>query len=188
MADGSWTDDENDAIVADYFAMLADDLLGRSYIKAEHNRALQAMTGRSKGSIEFKHANISAALRAFGQPILQGYLPRFNFQMSLAEAIDRWLTANPDWIERLPEAPARGMAFAPGLLFIDTPPKLPMASRPACQSCVTGFDQCGPVFPQDAKQMHCILLAVAITMTGRSHESDYRHSPRRAVGGNSNRW
>jgi hypothetical protein len=124
MADGSWTDDENDAIVADYFAMLADDLLGRSYIKAEHNRALQAMTGRSKGSIEFKHANISAALRAFGQPILQGYLPRFNFQMSLAEAIDRWLTANPDWIERLPEAPARALAFAPDRLFIDTPPTL----------------------------------------------------------------
>jgi hypothetical protein len=124
MADGSWTDDENDTIVADYFAMLADDLLGRSYIKAEHNRALQAMTGRSKGSIEFKRANISAALRAFGQPILRGYLPRFNFQMSLAEAIERWLTANPDWIERLPEVQARGLSFAPGRLFIDTPPTL----------------------------------------------------------------
>jgi hypothetical protein len=124
MADGSWTNDENDTIVADYFAMLADDLLGRSYIKAEHNRALQAVTGRSKGSIEFKHANISAALRGFGQPILEGYLPRFNFQMSLAEAIERWLTTNPDWIERLPEVPARGLAFAPGRLFIDTPPTL----------------------------------------------------------------
>ncbi len=91
MADGPWSDDENDAIVADYFAMLADDLSGRSYTKADHNRGLQALLGRSKGSIEFKHANISAALRAFGQPTLRGYLPRFNFQMALAEAIDRWL-------------------------------------------------------------------------------------------------
>jgi len=124
MTDVSWTDDENDAIVADYFAMLADELVGRSYTKAEHNRALQVRTGRSKGSIEFKHANISAALRAFGQPILRGYLPRFNFQMSLAEAIERWLAANPNWIERLPEAPVRGLAFAPDRLFIDTPPTL----------------------------------------------------------------
>jgi len=124
MADRSWTDDENDAIVADYFAMLADNLSGRSYTKAAHNRALQALTGRSKGSIELKHANISAALRAFGQPILPGYLPRFNFQMSLAEAIGRWLTANPEWIERLHKAQGCGLAFAPDRLFIHTPPTL----------------------------------------------------------------
>lgn len=60
MADGPWTDEENNLIVADYFAMLADDLSGRRYVKAEHNRALQARIDRPKGSIEFKHANISA--------------------------------------------------------------------------------------------------------------------------------
>ena len=31
---GDWTDEQNDAIVADYFAMLADDIAGRSYSKA----------------------------------------------------------------------------------------------------------------------------------------------------------
>jgi hypothetical protein len=123
MATESWTDEENDAIVADYFAMLADDLSGRRYVKAEHNRALQDRIGRSKGSIEFKHANISAALIAFGQPTLKGYLPRFNFQMSLAEAIDRWLLRNPEWSERLP-----GAKISPALretqdrLYLETPP------------------------------------------------------------------
>jgi hypothetical protein len=31
---GDWTDAQNDAIVADYFAMLADDIAGRPYSKA----------------------------------------------------------------------------------------------------------------------------------------------------------
>lgn len=42
---GDWTDAENDAIVADYFAMLADDIAGRPYGKAGHHRLLQAATG-----------------------------------------------------------------------------------------------------------------------------------------------
>jgi hypothetical protein len=29
MSNGPWTDEENDLIVADYFAMLADDISGR---------------------------------------------------------------------------------------------------------------------------------------------------------------
>lgn len=33
---GDWSDEQNNAIVADYFAMLADDIVGRPYSKAEH--------------------------------------------------------------------------------------------------------------------------------------------------------
>ncbi|MCZ4256948.1 DUF3883 domain-containing protein [Sulfitobacter sp. G21635-S1] len=124
MAEGPWTDEENDLIVADYFAMLADDLCGRQYVKAEHNRALQERIDRSKGSIEFKHANISALMPAFGQPILTGYLPRFNVQTTLAEAVDRWLRAHPEWVERLPKAATPGMAFTNDRLFLDTPPTM----------------------------------------------------------------
>ena len=40
MSNGPWTDAENDLIVADYFAMLADDVCGRPYNKAEHRRGL----------------------------------------------------------------------------------------------------------------------------------------------------
>jgi hypothetical protein len=32
---GDWSDEQNDAIVADYFAMLADDITVPSYSKAE---------------------------------------------------------------------------------------------------------------------------------------------------------
>ena len=64
MSNGSWTDEENDLIVADYFAMLADDIAGRPYNKAEHRRALMPLLqSGSEGLIEFKHQNISAVLK-----------------------------------------------------------------------------------------------------------------------------
>lgn len=69
MPGEAWSDREIDLIVGDYFAMLADDLAGQEVNKAEHNRALQRLTRRSKGSVEFKHQNISAVLYyGFGQP------------------------------------------------------------------------------------------------------------------------
>ncbi len=34
MSNGAWNDQENDLIVADYFAMLADDASGSPYNKA----------------------------------------------------------------------------------------------------------------------------------------------------------
>lgn len=67
MAGSDWSDAENDAIVADYFAILAEDVAGRPYNKAEHNRALQAQIGRKRTSIEFKHQNISAVLKGLGE-------------------------------------------------------------------------------------------------------------------------
>ena len=62
MANGDWTRDEVEATVADYFVMLESELRGESYSKAEHNRRLQQIIGRSRGSVEFKHQNISAVL------------------------------------------------------------------------------------------------------------------------------
>ncbi len=97
MAAGPWTDDENDLIVADYFAMLAADLAKRPYIKAEHNRRLRTRIGRSRPSIEFKHRNISAVLKGLGETWLTGYLPAFNVQMSLADAVSRWLHQHPEF-------------------------------------------------------------------------------------------
>lgn len=54
---GDWSGEQNDAIVADYFAMLADDIAGRPYSKSEHNRLLQPMIDRPRGSIEVKTTN-----------------------------------------------------------------------------------------------------------------------------------
>lgn len=98
MASGDWTDQQNDAIVADYFAMLADDEAGRPYSKAEHNRRLQAAIGRPRGSIEYKHQNISAVLKGLGEDWIPGYKPAFNFQGSLVDAVARWLATHPTWL------------------------------------------------------------------------------------------
>lgn len=75
----NWSRREVEAIVADYFEMLESERRGEPVNKAEHNRDLQAEIRRSRGSIEFKHANISAALLDLGFPlIIDGYKPRYN--------------------------------------------------------------------------------------------------------------
>lgn len=122
---GDWTDDQNDAIVTDYFAMLADDIVGRHYSKAEHNRRLQAAINRPRGSIEYKHQNISAVLKGLGEDWLPGYKPAFNFQASLVDAVARWLERHPDWL-----APTTRTAMGPSpsalreepILWIGPPP------------------------------------------------------------------
>ena len=86
---------ENELIVADYIAMLADDLAGLRYNKAAHNRVLQDRIGRGRGSIEYKHQNISAVMRWLGQPWIPGYKPALNFQASLVEAVVRCLDRRP---------------------------------------------------------------------------------------------
>jgi hypothetical protein len=103
MSNGSWTDEENDLIVADYFAMLADDISGRPYKKAEHRRTLlPLLNDRSEGAVEFKHQNISAVLKGLGEDWIPGYKPAFNFQMTLVDAVARWLALNPAWLGRQP--------------------------------------------------------------------------------------
>lgn len=126
----SWSDQENDAIVAVYFQMLKDDLAGRTYNKAMNNRGLQQMLGRTKGSIEFKNCNISAALVGFGLPYIIGYQPRFNFQMTLAEAISRWLAKNPSFEATGAARLVQDFAEAPPLFF-GVPPTLQNAPPPS---------------------------------------------------------
>jgi hypothetical protein len=122
---GDWTDEQNDAIVADYFAMLADDIAGRPYRKAEHNRMLQAVVGRPRGSIEYKHQNISAVLKGLGDVWILGYKPAYNYQASLEDAVMRWRDRHPDW---LAQAARRGADPTPsaaregGTLWIGPPP------------------------------------------------------------------
>src|SRR5690606_4955507 len=76
-----WTEAEVELAVSDYLDMLSRELRREKYNKAEHNRNLQPkLNGRSRGSIEFKHQNISAALLELGLPYVSGYKPRFNYQ------------------------------------------------------------------------------------------------------------
>lgn len=86
-----WTADEVELIVSDYLAMLLQELAGQPYSKSLHRRRLQqVLPARSEGSIEFKHANVSAVMLELGYPYLRGYLPRKNFQRNvLFEAVRR---------------------------------------------------------------------------------------------------
>jgi len=45
-----WDDGELDAIIADYFAMLDDELSRRRYVKAAHSAALMDWIGRTHRS------------------------------------------------------------------------------------------------------------------------------------------
>ena len=92
----TWSDSENHAIVQDYFDMLEREQVGQPYSKAEHRRALMETTGRSHGSIEFKHCNISAVMEALGLPRIAGYRPRGNFQRALFEIVETQVNEKPD--------------------------------------------------------------------------------------------
>lgn len=98
MASIDWSDEENDLIVADYFDMLRLELAGASFNKAERNRMLQSrLVTRSRGSIEFKHQNVTAAMIGLNQPWIEGYKPKSNFQFTLVDAVVRQLNTVQFW-------------------------------------------------------------------------------------------
>jgi hypothetical protein len=92
QAGRDWSEQEVRLIVADYFAMLEQEVAGKKYNKTEHRKALSPQLGkRSDGSIEFKHANISAMLAGQGLPYIEGYKPHDNYQELLAKEVDSYL-------------------------------------------------------------------------------------------------
>ncbi|MFS4439225.1 DUF3883 domain-containing protein [Paracoccaceae bacterium GXU_MW_L88] len=125
MPSAQWTDDENDLIVEDYFAMLGKDVSGQPYSKSAHRRGLRArLNARTDGSIEFKHQNISAVLQTIGEPWIFGYKPASNFQTSLIDAVIRWLKRHPDWLEDATSERDTGALLEASELYIAPPPTL----------------------------------------------------------------
>jgi hypothetical protein len=87
-----WSKLEVDLIVADYFNMLQKELSHTHYNKTQQRQALlPLLNGRSEGSIEFKHQNISAALAKMGLPYIKGYKPRANLQGLLEEVVANYV-------------------------------------------------------------------------------------------------
>lgn len=82
-----WTEGEIALTVGIYFDMLKAELRGDAINKSAENRRLQQLIGRSKGSIEFKHANISAVLESMNSFYIDGYKPRRNVQESLRKEV-----------------------------------------------------------------------------------------------------
>lgn len=97
MATGQdWTHLEVDVCVADYLQMLTYELNGQQYNKTRHAEAvLSKLDGRSRGSLEFKHQNISAVMRDLGYPYITGYKPRGNYQGLLLEVLEQQLPLHP---------------------------------------------------------------------------------------------
>lgn len=122
-----WSTAEVSETVADYLVMLCAEVAGRPYSKAEHRRVLQAKlnASRTPQAIEFKHANISAAMIDLGLPYIRGYKPRGNYQKELISEIRRRV-ADPQLLAALR---AELHASIPGTLLPAEPPILPSRKR-----------------------------------------------------------
>jgi hypothetical protein len=131
--------------------MLADDIAGRPYSKAEHNRKLQAVIGRPRGSIEYKHQNISAVLKGLGEDWILGYKPAFNFQASLVDAVVRWLDRHPDWLARVETGSSSSALREEAILWIGPPPTHSNAPPPDELEQMTAIARKYDVAERDAR-------------------------------------
>ncbi len=115
-----WTEQEVRLIVADYFTMLEAELQGEPYKKSEHRKALiPLLAGRSDGSVEFKHQNISSVLVEMGLPYVEGYKPRGNYQGLLATEVESFLDQRPGFLEKLAGAPILNPSSLPVASSLD---------------------------------------------------------------------
>jgi hypothetical protein len=122
-----WTDDELDAIIADYFAMLDAELSQRPYVKSRHSAALMERIGRTHRSVEFKHQNISAVLEELGLPWIPGYKPKRNYQTAIFAAIDRYLSAHNEAMYQ--QEPAAVLYAEEGASVFIEPPALSLPKK-----------------------------------------------------------
>jgi len=92
-----WSQAEVELAVADYLDMLTLELQEERYVKADHWRALMPhLHSRSKGSVEFKYGNVSAALRDLGYPFVDGYKPYANYQAIVVDVVQKQLEKRED--------------------------------------------------------------------------------------------
>ncbi len=145
MAD--WSLEEVEAVVADYFAMLELQLRGEPYNKAERNRRLRkVLSGRSTGSVEFKHQNISAVLINRHLPYVTGYKPRFNYQSLLEDVVLQRVESDRDWAARALRSQVVAPRTAPPTDFTrlpaleESPPDRRERTQPGPQSRVVRID------------------------------------------------
>ena len=84
----NWTKLECEIIVDVYFQMLFKELCNEKFNKAEFNKNIRLkLVSRTKGSVEYKHQNISAILLKNGCRYIKGYKPAFNYQSLLEEVV-----------------------------------------------------------------------------------------------------
>jgi hypothetical protein len=135
-----WSLAEVELVVADYFAMLADEPVRRPYNKTERRERLKGvLNNRSDGSIEFKRANISAVLINFHSPYIAGYKPRFNYQPLLEQVVLQQLEADPTLWRAAAASPVLEPAAPPATDFaeldalVEEPPEPVESKVPAAE-------------------------------------------------------
>lgn len=134
MAAGEdWTEGEVKVLVLDYLEMLRAELGGLPYVKAHHNREMQAaLPGRSRGSIEFKYANVSAALQELGYTYVLGYQPRSNYQSLLDEVVAEQVAVDSELAGLMAVRVAQALLDEPAVtqdLVQSAPPVLEQMNR-----------------------------------------------------------
>ncbi|MEZ5606801.1 MAG: DUF3883 domain-containing protein [Burkholderiaceae bacterium] len=117
-----WTPSEIELIVTDYFHMRAKFLRGGAFVKARHYQAIMRKTGRTKGSVEAKYMNISAALERLSLPWIPGYAPLRNFQGALLRAVETFVAR--EWNEDIVSAAEGDVAASLAPLVITDPPRI----------------------------------------------------------------
>jgi len=136
-----WTQSEIDLVVSDYFGMRLKFLRDEPFVKVRHYEGIMRETGRSKGSVERKYMNISAALERLSLPWLKGYAPNRNFQAALLKSVERYVAQ--EWNYDFIPAPARNEAREARQLFVEQPPELgePLISNnPEMERIARRFD------------------------------------------------
>ena len=99
-----WTADEIDTVVRSYEKMLEAELSGLPMVKADEERRLMGLLGRSRGSVEYKLENVSAVLNENGLPWIFGFKPARNYQRQLREPVLARLGGLLKTIDDLPDA------------------------------------------------------------------------------------
>ena len=138
-----WSRQEVDATVTEYFAMLAKELAGQTYNKAEHRRHLQPLLNdRSEQSIEFKHSNISAVLIELGFPYISGYKPRSNYQSLLFEVVSGHLAGQRQLLNLAAEDVERSIVVPTVddiLKVLTDPPRPAVSNRRASEPAIRPY-------------------------------------------------
>ena len=156
----NWSYSEIDAIVGDYFDMLRYEQAGRAFNKTEHRRVLMKTIGRSEGSIDRKHMNISAVMVALGLPYIDGYKPYTNYQKALFEAVEARLGKDHD-LHALLTGEAVDVVRAsletlvrPKLVFDDAPPPREPSEQNVPEDIHRIVSRFEPPAERDARNRH----------------------------------
>lgn len=133
----NWSEYEVRKTVKDYFDMLSKEIRRIPYKKSEHRKALKKkLNGRSDGSIEFKHQNITAVLLDLKIPPIAGYKPRWNYQKLLVPTVVRYLDENDFWkvnFEQFTDATIEQPPKVDFAKWLEPIPQLVQAKEPAVE-------------------------------------------------------